>query len=68
MGTITVGKLRAIASGLLDELTGLDDGDRIVTYPNTYGMYGTILETCEGFIDVHDVEFADDYEDEDQEE
>lgn len=55
---VRAGKLRAIANDILSQLTGWDDDDMIVTYPNTYGMYGTILETSEGFVDVYDMEPA----------
>ena len=49
---VRVAKLRAIANDILSQLTGWDDDELVVTYPNTYRMEGVILEVSEGFVDV----------------
>lgn len=52
---VRAGKLRAVAKSILEQLQGWDDEDMVATRCNTYGMYGTILETSEGFIDPYDL-------------
>lgn len=47
----TVGDLRRIANGILDQLAGLGDDEAVEVQPNTYGMGMTILGTRDGYID-----------------
>ena len=63
---VRAGKLRAVAKRILEQLEGWDDEDMVETRCNTYGMYGTILETSEGFVDPWDLRLCD--EDEEDEE
>ena len=63
---VRAGKLRAVATSILEQLLGWDDEDMVATRCNTYGMYGTILETSEGFIDPYDLRLELD-EDDDEE-
>ena len=46
---------------------GWDDEDMVATRCNTYGMYGTVLETSEGFVDPWDIRPALDDEDDEEE-
>lgn len=57
----TVGKLREIAEGILDQICGMDDDTRIVTRTNTFRM-DNVLEVYDGFIDYTDIEI--DYDEE----
>ena len=62
---VRAGKLRAVAKSILEQLEGWDDEEMVETRCNTYGMYGTILETSEGFVDPWDLRPCDDYDDDD---
>ena len=64
---VRVAKLRAIANDILSQLTGWDDDELVVTYPNTYGMKGVILEVSEGFVDVCELRpELEEYDDEEE--
>ena len=47
----TVGDLRRIANGILDQLAGLGDDEVVEVQPNTYGMGLTILGVRYWYID-----------------
>ena len=64
---VRAGKLRAVANAILDQLYGWDDEEMVATRCNTYGMYGTVLETSEGFVDPWDIRPALDDEDDEEE-
>lgn len=64
----TVGDLRRIANGILDQLAGLGDDEAVEVQPNTYGMGTTILEVWDGFIDYTDIEMEKEEEEEEEEE
>lgn len=58
---VTVGDLREIAESILEQLDGLDDGEKIHVRCNTYGMESTILETYDGFIDYENIQTVREY-------
>lgn len=64
---VRAGKLRAVAKRILEQLEGWDDEEMVSTRCNTYGMYGTILETSEGFVDPWDLRPVLDEEEEEEE-
>ena len=63
---VRAGKLKAIAIEILNQLEGWGDEEMVETRCNTYGMYGTIIETSEGFIDPWDLRPALDDEDDEE--
>lgn len=63
----TVGDLRRIANGILDQLAGLGDDERVEVQPNTFGMGMTILGVWDGFIDYSDIEMEEEEEEEEEE-
>ena len=63
---VRAGKLKAIAIEILHQLEGWGDEEMVETRCNTYGMYGTIIETSEGFIDPWDLRPALDDEDDEE--
>ena len=64
----TVGDLRRIANGILDQLVGLGDDEAVEVQPNTFGMGMTILGVWDGFIDYSDIELEAEEEEEEEEE
>lgn len=64
----TVGDLRRIANGILDQLAGLGDDEVVEVQPNTFGMGMTILGVWDGFIDYTDIEMEAEEEEEEEEE
>ena len=63
----TVGDLRRIANGILDQLAGLGDDEVVEVQPNTFGMGMTILGVWDGFIDYTDIEMEAEEEEEEEE-
>ena len=63
----TVGDLRRIANGILDQLAGLGDDEVVEVQPNTFGMGMTILGVWDGFIDYTDIEMEEEEEEEEEE-
>ena len=65
----TVGDLRRILNGILDQLAGLGDDEVVEVQPNTFGMGMTVLGVWDGFIDYSEpIEIEREEEDEEEEE
>lgn len=56
MDKLTVGELKKILQGALDDLEYEEDGSVVETECNTYGMRGWILEVPRiGFVDIRNL-------------
>ena len=65
---IKVKQLKEKLQEAIKKLDELDEDAKLVTSPNTYGMYGWVLEVPHtGFINIMEPEQEEDDEDEDDE-
>lgn len=63
---IKAAKLKTILSEALERVNNFNDNVFIQTHPNTYGIDGpNILETRDGFLDLDNIERADDQDEDD---